>query len=319
MPKPATRLFSLIQLLQSEPNQKAADLASELGISVRTLHRYFAMLDEMGIPIYSERGPQGGFSLVRGYRLPPLVFSPEEAAALALGAEMAEEVWGSLYEQPSRSALVKLRNVLPDEQRNEIEWAHRSLVTTGALRPALAGLDTLLVHLRQAVRSRQMVTIRYTGGTDRKSQQRIVDPYALVFRWGWWYVVGYCHLRQDLRSFRLDRIESLEMISDTFPHPGGFDARAFLENEFNALPNYQVRLTFSTTAASIARTNRSQWSNLVEKPDGSILVEFTVPDLEWAVSNVLAYGPIVEVLEPTELRKMVQERAQAIVKNYSKD
>src|ERR1035437_10368915 len=81
MTKPASRLITLILLLQNRPNQKAADLAGELGVSVRTLHRYFSDLDDMGIPIYAERGPYGGFSLVRGYKMPPLVVSPEEAVA----------------------------------------------------------------------------------------------------------------------------------------------------------------------------------------------------------------------------------------------
>ena len=74
MNRPATRLLNLIQLLQRQPNQKAANLAAELGISVRSLHRYFGMLEEIGLPIYAERGPHGGFSLVRGYRMPPLPF-----------------------------------------------------------------------------------------------------------------------------------------------------------------------------------------------------------------------------------------------------
>ncbi len=74
----ATRLITLILLLQRQPGQKAADLAARLGVSVGTLHRYFAMLDEMGVPVYAERGPYGGFSLVRGYKLPPLVFTPIE-------------------------------------------------------------------------------------------------------------------------------------------------------------------------------------------------------------------------------------------------
>ena len=70
----ATRLITLIMLLQDQPNQKAAELAEKLGVSVRTFHRYIGMLDEMGIPVYTERGPYGGFSLVRGYKMPPLVW-----------------------------------------------------------------------------------------------------------------------------------------------------------------------------------------------------------------------------------------------------
>src|SRR5512136_1144742 len=99
MANTATRLITLIMLLQRQPNQKAFELAEKLGTSVRSLHRYIAMLDEMGIPIYSERGPHGGFSLVRGYKMPPLVLTPEEAVAVHLGTGLVGEMWGRLYQE----------------------------------------------------------------------------------------------------------------------------------------------------------------------------------------------------------------------------
>src|SRR5512143_3643304 len=107
MSNTATRLITLLMLLQRQPNQKASDLAEKLGISVRSLHRYIGMLDEMGIPIYSERGPYGGFSLVRGYKMPPLVFTPEEAVAVALGTSLVPEMWGQLYHEVAQGALAK--------------------------------------------------------------------------------------------------------------------------------------------------------------------------------------------------------------------
>ena len=85
MPNPATRLITLIMLLQRKPNQKAHELAEQLGVSVRTVQRYILMLDDMGIPVYAERGPYGGYALVRGYKMPPLVLTPEEAVAVYLG------------------------------------------------------------------------------------------------------------------------------------------------------------------------------------------------------------------------------------------
>src|SRR5512146_3339387 len=122
MPNTATRLITLILLLQRQPGQKAAVLAEQLGVSVRTLHRYIGMLDEMGIPVYSERGPYGGFSLVRGYRMPPLVFTPEEAVAVYLGTSLVREIWGRLYQEAAQGALAKLDNVLPEEQQHEVAW-----------------------------------------------------------------------------------------------------------------------------------------------------------------------------------------------------
>lgn len=119
--------------------EELIDLAAELGVSVRTMHRYFSMLDEMGIPVYSERGPQGGFSLVRGYRMPPLVLTPEESVSVYLGVGLVEEMWGQLYREAARGALAKLENILPDEQRREAAWARRSLVATGLHRSDQSG------------------------------------------------------------------------------------------------------------------------------------------------------------------------------------
>src|SRR5215470_5977087 len=130
MSNTATRLITLIMLLERQPNQKAATLADELGVSVRTLHRYFGMLDELGIPIYSERGPQGGFSLVRGYKMPPLIFSPAEAAALCLGMGLVADLWGQLYKEAAQSAAAKVENILPEDQLAEVAWARRTLVNT---------------------------------------------------------------------------------------------------------------------------------------------------------------------------------------------
>jgi len=113
MANTATRLITLIMLLQRQPNQKASELAGKLGISVRSLHRYIAMLDEMGIPVYSERGPYGGFSLVRGYKMPPLVLTPEEAVTVHLGTSLVGEIWGQLYQEAAQGALAKLDNILP--------------------------------------------------------------------------------------------------------------------------------------------------------------------------------------------------------------
>src|SRR5574341_588198 len=155
MSNTATRLITLILLLQSQPNQKASGLAKRLGVSIRTIHRYFQMLDEMGIPVYTERGPYGGFSLVRGYKLPPLVFSLEEAVAVYLGTSLVGEMWGQLYRESAQGAMAKLQNVLPDEQRSEIAWARRSLVATGLHRADPTPLFPMLEELRRAMRQRQ--------------------------------------------------------------------------------------------------------------------------------------------------------------------
>lgn len=314
----ATRLITLIMTLQRQPNQKAADLAAKLGVSVRTLHRYFGMLDEMGIPIYAERGPYGGFSLVRGYKLPPLVFTPEEAVALYLGTSLVSEMWGRLYQESAQGALAKLENVLPDEQRNEIAWARRTLVATGMHRADPSAQAPFLEKLRRAAREHRRVDVRYQSTSQAEATQRQVDPYALVHRGGWWYLVGYCHLRDAPRTFRVDRIQSLEILSQTFPPPDDFDIHTYLESEFADTPVVCAKLRFKPEGAHIAVSDRSIWEALEENPDGSVDVTLSAPDLIWLASISLSFANLVTVLEPPELREMVRDWAKSVVELYDK-
>ena len=318
MSNTAARLITLILLLQRQPNQKAADLAHELGVSVRTLHRYFVMLDEIGIPVYSERGPYGGFSLVKGYRMPPLVFAPEEAVAVYLGVSLVDEMWGQMYQDAAHGALAKLDNVLPDEQRHEIAWARRSLLATGMHRANLDSLTPTLEKLRRAARQHRQVRMIYQSRNQPGPTPRELDPYALVHRWGWWYVVGYCHLRQAKRTFRVDRIEELTLLETTFDPPTQFDLQAYLENEPQTQPLLIARLRFLPAAAKAVSDSQLYWESIEKQPDGSLIVTYPAPTLEWAASTMLAFGPIVEVLEPAELRQIVAEWASQVVDKYAR-
>jgi predicted DNA-binding transcriptional regulator YafY len=319
MPTTATRLISLIMLLQRQPNQKAARLAAELGVSVRTLHRYFSMLDEMGIPVYSERGPYGGFSLVKGYRMPPLVFSPEEAVAVYLGASLVEEMWGQLYRDAAHGALAKLDNVLPDEQLHEAAWARRTLYATGMHRADLVPLAPILEKLRRSAREHRRVRMTYHSLGQPEPRQRDLDPYALVHRWGWWYAIGYCHLRYGIRTFRVDRIHQLALLDATFEPPADFDLQVYLECEPQAQTKLIACLRLTPDARRAALDSHGYWETVEPQSDGSALVTFPAPNLEWAASTALAYGPLVEVIDPPELRRMVMDWATAVSEIYPFD
>lgn len=317
MSYPATRLITLIMLLQRQPNQKAAELAEKIGVSVRSLHRYIAMLDEMGIPVYSERGPNGGFSLVRGYKMPPLIFTPEEAAAIYLGTGLVGEMWGQLYEAAAQGALAKIENVLPDAQREEVAWVRRSLVTAELQRRGLQPFAPLLETLRGAIRSQQRVRLIYQGNNQPEPIERQFDPYALAYRQGWWYVIGYCHLRQAIRSLRIDRIRELEQLTALYQIPADFDAQQYLLFELQRdETQVHIRLQLAPVVAHLATSTPAAWEEMIRQSDGSVIVATTVPDLYWAAAMALSYGPAAIVLEPEALRAMVRDWAQAVVAQY---
>jgi predicted DNA-binding transcriptional regulator YafY len=316
MSNTATRLITLIFLLQNQPNQKASELAEKLGVSVRTLHRYFEMLDEMGIPVYSERGPYGGFSLVRGYKMPPLVFTLEEAVAVVLGTGIVEEMWGDLYREAARGALAKLENLLPEEQAREVAWARQSLVATGMNRADLKAQTPALQKLRRAIREHRGVEMNYQSSQVPHPTRRGLDPYALVHRWGWWYVIGFCHVHREIRTFRVDRIFEIALLDSTFTRVSDFNLQEHLKNDLQAQTRIVARLRFESGFADLLAGNHSYWETMEQQADGSVEVTFAAPTLEWAASNALAYGPAVEVLEPQPLRRMVAEWIEATGRKY---
>ena len=314
----ATRLISIILMLQRRGTLKANELAEELGVSERTIHRYMGMLDEMGIPIYSERGPYGGFSLVRGYKLPPLVFAPEEATALYLGAELVKDIWGVSYRDAAVAATAKLDNVLPDALRQEVDQARQGLVVVGWLRRDYGPWAPVLDELRRCVARRRRVSLIYQSFRQELSE-RLVDPYALGLQWGNWYLAGHCHLRGALRTFRVDRIQELQSTDETFDVPEGFSAREHLQRMAGERPDsyHHIVIRFDPKVSHIVRERQEDWQDLTENPDGSVTLAFDASDLAWPCRWVLTYQDKATVVGPPELAKMVRDAALSIVARYS--
>jgi len=311
----ATRLLSLILLLQSRPSWKAGELASELSISERTIHRYMGMLDEMGIPIYSERGPYGGFSLVRGYKLPPLLFTAEEATVLYMGANLVREVWGPSYGDAVTSVTAKLDNVLPDDLRQEVALAQQSLVVGGLTAIDYRPWAPVLSALRECIGERQCVRILYKGFA-REETEREVDPYALTFQWGLWYLVGFCHMRQQMRTFRVDRIHHTTPLGRPFAVPTDFSVRDYLAHAMQSEPTYSVTVRLEANVAPEVRERHGHWMGILDHDDGSITAQFRVANLDWTTGWVLSYGADAWALDPPELVTRVRNAAAGALRRY---
>jgi predicted DNA-binding transcriptional regulator YafY len=184
-------------------------------------------------------------------------------------------------------------------------------------RSDLDALGDTLEKLRCAVRERRQVRMQYQSQGQTAISRRDFDPYAIVHSWGWWYVIGFCHLRGSVRTFRLDRIQELIMLEKAFDIPAEFDIHAYLEKEQAIRPGIPVRLHFTTQASAMAREYDMGWEAVEQQPDGSLVVTKRAPDLNWAARTVLAYGPLVQVFDPPELRRLVREWAHTVEQYYS--
>ena len=314
----ATRLLSLIMMLQSRPSWKANELAAELNVSERTVHRYIAMLDEMGIPIYSERGRYGGFSLVRGYKLPPLVFTAEEATVLYMGANLVRDVWGQTYDDAATAVTAKLDNVLPDDLRAEVSQLQQYLAVGRLAARDYQPWESTIHTLRQCILDRLCVRLVYQGLARQKKVERVVEPYGLAFKWGQWYLAGFCQLRKDMRTFRVDRIQQVHPLKEQFTMPNDFDARDYLQRAMQFETPHQIVVHLDARVAQSVREWDSNWLEITDNgDDGSITVRFGTTNLDWAVGWVLSYGSTAKALEPPELVERVKKAAEGTLQRYN--
>lgn len=251
--------------------------------------------------------------------MPPLAFTLEEAVAVALGTGVVKELWGELYREAAQGALAKLENLLPDEQCREVAWARQSLVTTGMNRADINTQIPALKELRRAIREHRIVSMNYQSSQNPHPSQREMDPYALVHRWGWWYVIGFCHTRQSIRTFRVDRIFETSLLNTAFSPSPDFDLQTYLKTKPPTELQIIARLRFQADAANLVTGNHSWWKTIEQQTDGSIDVTFSAPTLEWAASTALAYGPVGEALEPSALRLMVAEWIEITARKYASE
>ncbi len=218
----ADRLFEIVQLLRGARLRTAQDIADHLEVSVRTVYRDIDALVGRGVPIEGERGV--GYILRPTLLLPPLSFSTIELESLALGARFVE-AWGdSEIAAAAREAMIKIDAVLPESHRGEV-WRDSMKVYSPSL---AAGTDARLKLFRIATRSQRKLEISYRS-LDEALTNRVVRPLAIE-AWGHaWTATTWCELREDFRTFRLDRIEAVRMLDEHFRTEKGRSLADFMQ------------------------------------------------------------------------------------------
>lgn len=220
----ADRLFQIVQIIRGRRLTTARWLAERLELSERTIYRDIAQLQAQGVPIEGEAGV--GYRLGRGFDLPPLMFTLDEARALAAAVEIAQQWLDPEFAASSEAALSRVRSVLPPDLRDRTHNLNMVVAPSG-MSESVRGSMLLL---RQASQSRHKVRVEYRDAADARSE-RILRPLAL-FYWGKvWTLAAWCEARQGFRNFRLDRIEALALLDERFELEDGKSLDDFLARE----------------------------------------------------------------------------------------
>lgn len=311
---PTTRVLTVLELLQSHRQMSGPKLAERLEVDVRSVRRYILLLQELGIPIEGERGRYGTYRLRRGFKMPPLMFTEEEALALTLGLLAAKRVGIAMTTPSVEGALAKIDRVLPEAVRERVQAVQETLVLNLAsaelARPAPG--SAVVLTLSRAVQQEKRVWMRYRASQAGETE-RAVDPYGLIFQAGLWYTVGYCHLRQDLRLFRLDRVLHVEPREESFTRPPGFDALEYLRRALATMPDtWKVEVLLELSLEEAER-QISPTTAMLEQVPGGVLMHTYTQTLAWLAHFLVSLRCSLVVRQPPELREALRTLATEIV------
>ena len=311
---PTTRVLAVLELLQTHGRLSGAEMARRLEVDGRTLRRYIVMLEQIGIPILSERGRHGGYALMPGFKLPPMMFTDDEALALSLGLLAARSLGWAEAAPAVASAQAKLQRIMPDGLKQRIgaidETVHLALHDRFA-RAAPPPDNAALLTLSAAAKQRRRVHLHYRTG--EQDTERDFDTYGLAYYGGHWYAVGHCHLRRDLRTFRLDRMGPVRQLDRGFTRPEHFDALVHLRDSVAALPRKFSATVLLKTDLETARSQLMDTIGLFEQAEDGVLLHNQSDDLGWFARQLASLPFALEVIAPPELRSELSNVAARLL------
>jgi len=333
--QPVARLLAALELLQTHRRVTGGELAERLQVDRRTARRYVARLIEMGVPIDTDRGRDGAYRLTAGYKLPPMMFSDDEALALALGLVAARDLGLGEARLAVHSALDKLERVMPENLRLRVRSVARAvrLDLRGSATPSHA---RALATLSEAIQKQQRVQLRYVAPPERergtaddgganareaskaaKTTERLFDAWGLAYYTGHWYAVGHCHLRGDQRSFRVDRMADVQLVAGSFAPPPDFDALAAMRHTMATLPRqHPVEVLLHTTlddARHELPDDIGTFERVVARGAARVRLVGRTDDLAWFARQLARLPFAVEIRKPAALADALRAHAERLL------
>jgi predicted DNA-binding transcriptional regulator YafY len=310
---PSMRVLTILEILQAKERVSAGELANRLEVSSRTVQRYIARLQDLGVPVSSSKGRGASYRLKPSYRMPPIMFSNEEAFAIALGLNALQHIGLSALAPAVVGVEAKLERVLPTTI-----WARMQALSTALqlektpwIVPVQAGL---VAEISRAIQEQRQLEMQYENQR-QLSSQRTVQPLGLVRDGSAWFLVAYCLMRQDIRLFRVDRIGAVQVSQVLFQSPADFNVREFAKTRLQNIPaTWRVEVWFDATPETLRYDLIPPRTELTQLEDGFVL-RCGVNNLVSFAARLLEFGCAFQIRQPSELKaafKTVAERAMKV-------
>lgn len=312
-------MMSILWMLSSDKKITAKQISEKLEINIRTVYRYIDVLSASGVPIISDTGHNGGYSLLNNFIKAPLFFDIEEQKSLLHAAILAKEN-GYFLDEALEKATSKLK--MYSNQKQE-ETLIKHLVAFEVIRPmGKISIESILQKLENSIVNEQSVEINYRTGREEKSKRRIINPYGIVHWNNNWYIVAYCQMRNEIRSFRVDRVSSVIETSNTFNRPKEFSASEFFIKGIITEIKGENDLTSLVVEGSINALDGlcQHWFlsyYLKERTPNKAMFRLQEEVVSTYIPNILLpYGKSIQIIEPSNLKDKMVENLLELINHY---
>ena len=314
-PKRFDRIVAILIQLQSKKIVKAQELADRFEVSLRTIYRDIRSLESSGVPIYSEAGV--GYSLVDGYKLPPVMFTKEEAGSFVAAEKLMQKFTDGNFGKHFESAIFKIKSVLRGSEKDWVESLESNIRLSNRDEAFSTQSPKVLELLFQSIAEKNQILLHYQSVEADEISHRVIEPVGLYHEGQYWYILAYCHLRKDYRNFRTDRVVDLTSTQNSFELQHR-ELEYFLQpKEKNSTT--KIRLLVDRKIARYIQNDRKFYgfkSETKMKDKVEMLFECDFKENGFA-RWLLMFGDYVEILEPEELKSDAVQLIKKIEKNLS--
>lgn len=300
-------------MLQSQRLLTAEKISERFEISVRTVYRDISALSEAGVPIIAEAGV--GYSLMRGYNIPPIMFTESEVAALFMSGEITEQFGDDSLKKSLSGALLKVKSALPDGHQDYVNKLSTNMEVWG--RPTEKQDRHSLMHVQEAVVKRRCIRIHYDTGSRGSITERTVEALGLLSYSRQWHLIGWCRLRKAIRDFRVDRIQQWEVTDETFEGHEDFSITEFIQQEIDVCELTPVVIECEPWVIDRVVQEipcRIETKHTLE--NGKYRIEAQAYSLEWLARWLIGLGTTVVAQSPDELGKQIVAETAKIAELY---
>ncbi len=301
------RIVAILIQLQSKRIVKAQELSDRFEVSLRTIYRDIRTLEAAGVPIASEAGI--GYSIMEGYRLPPIMFTREEAGSFVAAEKLMQKFTDKSLGAYHESAMIKLKSVLRGAEKDWVEALESQVSIFPSQKMFNDKVPNALEVLFESIAEKTQVFLSYESIQADEPIDRKIEPVGIFNENNFWYVLGYCHLRQDYRQFRTDRIHKIHRTSEAFllEHAPVEELRNVESSQ-----KTKVRILVDKKVAKFIKASKQRFGFIKEiTKHHEVEMTFMVDDIEDHFARwYLTFGDYAKIVEPEQLRTRIAELLQ---------